>query len=130
MDYSKAIRIARALADVPQRELASRIGVDASLISMLESGLRKPSLETLEKIARVLDLPFHLFALLGTDRQEAKSIPAEQVQQLAVGLAKLLIQADEDDEHAAGTKARNRKAESAQPKSISVRTKDRRRKAG
>ena len=130
MDYSKAIRIARALADVPQRELASRIGVDASLISMLESGLRKPSLETLEKIARVLDLPFHLFALLGTDRQEAKSIPAEQVQQLAVGLAKLLIQADEDDEHAAGTKARNRKAESAQHKPLGIRAKDRRRKAG
>src|SRR6185312_15362726 len=109
MDYAKAIRISRALADIPQRELANRIGVDASLISMLESGLRKPSLETLEKIAGVLGLPFHLFALLGTDRRDAKSIPSQQVQQLAVGLAKLLLQAGEIDENAVGTKSRNRK---------------------
>ena len=53
MNYSKAIRVARALADVPQRELARRVAIDASLVSMLESGKRNPSLATLEKIVPI-----------------------------------------------------------------------------
>ena len=91
MNYSKAIRIARSLADMPQRELAERVSIDASLISMLESGRRKPTREVLEKIADALDIPFHLFALLATESEDLSTGDSESVHRLAVGLSKLLL---------------------------------------
>jgi transcriptional regulator with XRE-family HTH domain len=127
MDYSKAIRISRALADMPQRELANRIGVDASMISMLESGLRKPSLETLEKIATALDLPFHLFALLGAEPKDARSIRAQEIERLAMGLAKLLLHREGV---ASGSRRKRRKTEHPERKPLGVHAKDRRRKTG
>ena len=130
MDYSKAIRISRALADMPQRELANRIGVDASLISMLESGLRKPSLETLEKIAAALELPFHLFALLGAEPKDARSVRAQEIEQLAVGLAKLLLRREGVANGSGESRRRRRKTEHPERKPIGVHAKDRRRKTG
>lgn len=128
MDYSKAMRIARALADMSQRELATRIEVDASLISMLESGLRKPSLDTLQKVADALGLPFHLFALLGAEPKETKSLGRNDIQQLAESLANLLLRGKEDDRTAAGRT--NRKAQHPERKSPRVRPKASPKRAG
>jgi transcriptional regulator with XRE-family HTH domain len=97
MDYSKAIRVARALADVPQRQLAKRISVDASLISMLESGRRKPSLETLEKISAALGIPFHLFTLLASEPEDVRNTDSETIHRLAIGLSKLLLGGGQDE---------------------------------
>lgn len=127
MDYAKAIRIARALADVPQRELARRVSMDSSLISMLESGKRRPSLETLEKIADALGLPFHLFALLGTEARDAKGAKSEDIERLAVGLTKLLLRR-EDDGSRTPRANRYREAQHTQSKSTSAHSARRRRK--
>jgi len=91
MNYSKAIRIARSLADMPQHALAKRVSLDPSLISMLESGKRKPSLETLERISEALGIPFHLFTLLAAENEDFKSGDAKSYEQLALGLARLLL---------------------------------------
>ena len=91
MDYSKAIRIARSLADIPQRELARRVSIDPSLISMIENGKRKPTREILERIAAALDMPFHLFALLATESEDLNASESESLHRLAVGLSKLLL---------------------------------------
>lgn len=80
-----------------QRELAERISIDASLVSMLESGKRKPSLDTLEKIAEALGIPFHLFTLLASEPADMKGADPAAVQRLAVGLGKLLLGGEEDD---------------------------------
>lgn len=97
MDYSKAIRIARSLADMPQKELAERVSVDASLVSMLESGRRKPTRDILEKIADALDIPFHLFALLATESDDLSTEDSDSVHRLAVGLSKLLLTGGKGD---------------------------------
>jgi transcriptional regulator with XRE-family HTH domain len=97
MNYPKAIRIARALADISQRELATRVSIDASLVSMFESGKRTPSLETLEKIASALELPFHLFTLLATEPKDVQSADSESLHRLAVGLGKLVLGGGESD---------------------------------
>jgi transcriptional regulator with XRE-family HTH domain len=91
MDYSRAIRIARSLADVPQRELARRVSTDPSLISMIESRKRKPTRELLERIAKALDIPFHLFALLATEPQDLNAGDSGSLHRLATGLTKLLL---------------------------------------
>jgi transcriptional regulator with XRE-family HTH domain len=129
MDYAKAIRISRALADMPQRELASRIGVDASMISMLESGLRKPSLQTLEKIADALELPFHLFTLLGAARKDARAARAQEIEQLAVSLARLLLNGIEAEDDSDRSRKRNRKTEHRERKSSGVHPRSRSKKA-
>lgn len=50
------LRIERTKAGISQRELARRLGLSASLISQLESGLSKPSVGTLYAIVTELDL--------------------------------------------------------------------------
>lgn len=97
MDYSKAIRIARALSNIPQKELAERTSLDPSLISMLEAGKRKPSLATLEKISERLEIPFHLFTLLGAEPSDLKGVSQEEMTQLAAGLTRLLLQGKIDE---------------------------------
>jgi len=95
MDYGKAIRILRAFTDMSQRQLAERVGADPSLISMLEAGKRQPSRDTMEKISSGLNVPFHLFVLLASEADDAKSVNAASFQQLASELARLLLVKDD-----------------------------------
>jgi transcriptional regulator with XRE-family HTH domain len=127
MNYSKAIRTARALADISQRELAKRVSIDASLVSMVESGKRKPSLDTLEKIAAALGLPFHLFTLLASEPEDLKGADPQGIQQLAVGLTKLLLGGEDDDVR---PKRSGRKAPNSESKSPRRSTQNSKRKAG
>jgi transcriptional regulator with XRE-family HTH domain len=50
------LRAERQKAGISQRELARRLGLSASMISQLESGLSKPSVGTLYAIVTELDL--------------------------------------------------------------------------
>ena len=50
------LRAERVKAGISQRELARRLGLSASMISQLESGLSKPSVGTLYAIVTELDL--------------------------------------------------------------------------
>jgi transcriptional regulator with XRE-family HTH domain len=61
------LRVERTRAGISQRELARRLGLSASLISQLESGLSKPSVGTLYAIVTELDLS--LDSLLRGDDQ-------------------------------------------------------------
>jgi len=61
------LRVERTRAGISQRELARRLGLSASLISQLESGLSKPSVGTLYAIVTELDLS--LDSLLRGDEQ-------------------------------------------------------------
>lgn len=92
MDYSKAIRIARSIADITQAELADRSGLDRSYLSLIEGGRRKPSIDALEKIASALEIPFHLLTLLATERNGSSRIGEEQVHSLAKHLTYLLFE--------------------------------------
>ena len=113
MNYGKAIRIARALADIPQRELARRVNIDSSLISLLEAGKRQPSREMLEKLSANLNIPFHLFVLLASEVEDTRSASAETLQQLATELARLLLH---DNDHEKQKPGRSKTTQSLQRK--------------
>jgi transcriptional regulator with XRE-family HTH domain len=127
MNYSKAIRVARSLADISQRDLAKRVSIDASLISMLESGKRKPSLDTLEKIATALKIPFHLFTLLASEPEDVKGADPDAVRQLAIGLGRLLLGGETDDARRSGS---DRKAPNFESKPTRRHTQNSKRKVG
>lgn len=67
MSFGQMLRETRRARGVTQRELAERVGVDFSYISKLENDrLPPPAADTVEKIARVLDVaPDDLLALTG-----------------------------------------------------------------
>jgi transcriptional regulator with XRE-family HTH domain len=52
----KAIRTQRDLLGISQEELAHRADLHRTYISDLERGLRNPSVESIEKLARALEV--------------------------------------------------------------------------
>lgn len=109
MNYAKAIRIARSIADISQGTLADRSGLDRSYLSLIESEKRKPTVETLQAIADALQMPFHLLTLLATEKEDARRINEEQVQGLARELTQLLLEKPEGNERLSSEKTGNRK---------------------
>jgi transcriptional regulator with XRE-family HTH domain len=97
MNYSKAIRVARSLADLSQRQLADRAEIDRSYLSLIESGKRQPTIETIEKIAQALKMPFHLLSLLGSEADDVQNANPAQIESLSLALTKLLMQVNSDD---------------------------------
>jgi Predicted transcriptional regulator with C-terminal CBS domains len=64
MTVGECIRTLRASAGLTQGELAARAGISASLLSLLESDSREPTLRALRDISRGLRLPANvLFAV-------------------------------------------------------------------
>lgn len=90
MNYGKGMMMARTKAGMSKRQLAKEIGVDASFITHIETGRRKPSLDTLEKAAEVLGVPVPLLMLLSAEPSELAGITTEQAAVLGDRLAGLL----------------------------------------
>ncbi len=55
-DYSSVIKKARESRDLDQEEAAKKISIKRSLFHNIESGSKKPSFETAEKIERFFDI--------------------------------------------------------------------------
>src|ERR1700691_164556 len=109
MNYGKAIRIARSIANISQGTLADRSDLDRSYLSLIESEKRKPTVETLQNISRALRIPFHLLTLLATEKRDAAHINEEQVLGLAKQLTQLLLEDSEDNDGKPGKRAADRK---------------------
>jgi transcriptional regulator with XRE-family HTH domain len=56
-DFGKALRAARRERELSQDQLALNAGLHRTHVSLLERGLREPSLDTLVKLCRALDIP-------------------------------------------------------------------------
>jgi transcriptional regulator with XRE-family HTH domain len=69
------LREERTRAGLSQRELARRLGLSASMISQLESGMTKPSVGTLYAIVTELDLSLDR-VIRGEDYAESASAPS------------------------------------------------------
>lgn len=57
----KKIKLARVELDLTQTDLADKIGALQKSVSRYETGAAVPSLETMEKIAKVLKKPVDFF---------------------------------------------------------------------
>jgi len=82
MNYARGLRRARKQAQLSQRKLASLAGFDASYITMLEAGKRKPSIEFIEKTAAALGIPASLLLLMFAEKRDLRGIRPGRVKQL------------------------------------------------
>ena len=82
--------LARTKAGISKRGLAKLAGLDASYISHIEAGRRKPSLDTIEKIAEILSVPLPLLMLLSADTSDLKGISPEEATAMGERLLSLL----------------------------------------
>jgi transcriptional regulator with XRE-family HTH domain len=96
MRYGRAIKVARAAAGLTQAQLADRLTVGQSHLSLIEAERRNPSLEVLQEIATALDVPVHLLTLLASEPEDLDDPKnAGRVTEVARALLRLLTSAGE-----------------------------------
>ena len=95
-DYAKSFRIIRAAFGLRQSELAARIHVTSSALSLIEAGKRQPSLRVVNALAGTLGIPVALVSLLATPGQDVTSKPDEEISDLARALLRCLVAAASD----------------------------------
>jgi transcriptional regulator with XRE-family HTH domain len=89
-DYAKAFRVVRAAHGWQQTDMAQRLGISSSALSLIEAGKRKPSMKVVDKLATVMNVPSALIVLLASDEADASD---ENVSAMAKALLKLLVAA-------------------------------------
>jgi transcriptional regulator with XRE-family HTH domain len=114
MNYGKAIKIVRAAHGLTQRELAARLSVGPSALSLIEAGKRQPSVGVLDEIASVLHVPPHLLTVLASESNDIdKRIDPRQLADLAKSLLELLVASGEQPTLPISKQAKHRKLKRA-----------------
>jgi transcriptional regulator with XRE-family HTH domain len=95
MNIGKTIKTLRLAASLSQKELAARIDLSASALSLIESGDREPTVATLQAVSRVLGVPLSVLLVEnegipdGLTPQQRQDV--ERVQELLVDVVKTLL---------------------------------------
>ena len=77
LDIGRAVRICRAVRHMHQYELARAMDIGPSMISLVESGKRCPSLPALDRVAAACGIPLEWFILLASDTAGIDAAPPE-----------------------------------------------------
>lgn len=94
-DYAKAFRIIRAAFGLRQADLAQRLPVTASQLSLIEAGKRQPSLRVVNALADAVGVPPALVSVLAATESQVDASSAE-FSDLARALLRLLVSARGD----------------------------------
>src|SRR6267143_1506460 len=92
MNYSKALKFARAIAGLQQKELASLADIDASYISLIEQGKRTPSVRAIHKLSHALKIPAHLLTFLAMESEDAALAHPDELKSLGESLTRLVME--------------------------------------
>lgn len=95
-NYGKAFRIIRAAFGLRQSELAERMPITASQLSLIEAGKRQPSLRVVNALAAAVGIPAALISLLASTADDVESKSNEEISDLARALLRLLVSAKEE----------------------------------
>lgn len=74
MNIGNAIQLARVSRRLSQAQLAHRVGLSVSYLSLLERSRRDPPLSTLQRIATGLRVPLEILFFLGAEGSELNGI--------------------------------------------------------
>lgn len=92
-DYAKAFRIIRAAFGLRQSELAERMPITASQLSLIEAGKRQPSLRVVDGLAAAVGVPPALISLLASSPEDVEGQSEADRADLARALLRLLVTA-------------------------------------
>jgi transcriptional regulator with XRE-family HTH domain len=62
----EALRLIRVFHDMKQKQVAEQVGLSTSYVSDIEHGVRSPTVQTIERYARLFDMP--VSSILFVDR--------------------------------------------------------------
>ena len=99
-DYAKAFRIIRAAFGLRQSDLAERMPVTASQLSLIEAGKRQPSLRVVNALAEAVGIPAALVSVLASTEEDLVGSSNEHISDLAKALLRLLVSAKSDPQRA------------------------------
>ncbi len=94
-DFAKAFRVIRAAYGLQQAELAERIGISASQLSLIEKGKRQPSVRVIGNLGSATGTPTSLITLLASNPEEVAN---QDVADLAKALLRALVNASDDQQ--------------------------------
>lgn len=89
-DYARAFRIIRAAFGLKQLELAARMSISVSQLSLIEAGKRNATPKVIGALAKAVKAPVELVELLAASGQEVSTKPHREIAQTALLLLKLL----------------------------------------
>ena len=114
MNYGKAIKIVRTAHGLSQRDLADRLSIGPSHLSLIEAGKRQPSLSVLDEIASELRVPPHLLTVLASEPDDIdQRIDPKHLGDLAKSLLELLVGSGEQPTLPMNRGSKNRKLKRA-----------------
>jgi transcriptional regulator with XRE-family HTH domain len=95
-DFAKAFRVIRAAYGLQQADLANRIEISASQLSLIEKGKRQPSWNVVRRLGLAVGVPTSLITLLASAPDE---IADEDIAELSQALLRVLVKASSDRQH-------------------------------
>ena len=90
MNLGRAIRLCRQRIGWTQDILARNVGISTSHLSLIEAEKRDPSISTVQRIARAMEMPFSVLIFLAADRSELEGIDKELCEKLSFIALQLL----------------------------------------
>lgn len=95
-DYGKAFRIVRAALGLSQAQLAERMPITASQLSLIEAGKRQPSVRAIDALGQAGGVPTPLITLLASTQDEL--VVSQDLGDLARALLRVLVTAGGDEQ--------------------------------
>lgn len=94
MNYSRAIRLARAAAGLSQKDLAELARLDASYVCLIEARRRVPRPKTLRVICKALRIPLDVLQLLAAEPARLRGIRPAEAKRIGQTLVSILQMVD------------------------------------
>lgn len=90
MNLGTTIRDIRKKRSISQKDLAIESDVSQTYISQIESGKRTPSIETLEKLGVVLEIPYQIISFLSLDEGSVPESKRKEYMHFAPAMKKMV----------------------------------------
>jgi len=90
-DYARAFRIIRAAFGLKQSELAARMSVSVSQLSLIEAGKRNATPKVIEALAKATKVPIELVMLLAASCADVNAKSNREISEAGQVLLKLLV---------------------------------------
>lgn len=90
MNIGHALKICRSAKRLSLDAISTKSGLSRSYLSMIESGKREPTLSSVEKIVRALQIPLPIVLFLAADSEELEGLDSETTKRLSAAALEVM----------------------------------------